>query len=340
MKYTLTLVFCCLLASWSNAVFGQSQNVIALLDTTIDIMQRQAVNTKLIDWKKIRRQAVSSAKSITDPYQLGPVIRSIYKALDDYHGVFYYKDSTFRWNHREPMVSDSIMREWKRGAGIKTAFLGDNIGYLRIPGMQFSGKQGSDSSAQKLNDSLCHLLKRNIKGLVVDLRLNGGGAMYPMILGVQQLLEKGQVGSFQSEKQEKWYLTETSFSFDTTVLATIKPGCAINGQKIPVAFLISPSTGSSAEFLLIAFKGRAKTILVGTETAGFVTSVAGFPINDAAYILLSTSYGRDRNGVMYKSAFKPDILVRSTDSFNNIQQDEKLKQAVKWLKQNKPNQGD
>lgn len=337
MKYILALGFCCLLTSLSNTVYGQSQNVTALLDTTIQIMQRQAVNTKLVDWKKTRDQAFSSAKSITDPYQLGPVIRNLYKAIDDYHGVFYYKDSTFRWNHKETTVSDSIMREWKRGAGIKTAFLEDNIGYLRIPGMQFSGKQSSDSNAQKLNDSLCHLLKKNIKGLVIDLRLNGGGAMYPMILGVQQLLEKGQVGSFQSKKQEKWYLTETSFSFDTTVLASIKPACAINGQKLPVAFLISPPTGSSAEFLLIAFKGRAKTILVGTETAGFVTGVAGFPINDAAYILLSTSYGRDRKGVMYISAFKPDILVSSTDSFNTIEQDEKVKQAVEWLKQNKSN---
>lgn len=337
MKYTLILFYSSL-ASLSNAVFGQSQKVTTLLDTTIQIMQRQSVNTKLVDWKKIRNDALSGAKSVTDPYQLGPVIRNLYRALDDYHGSFYYKDSTFRWKHKEPTVSDSIMREWKRGAGIKTAFLDGNIGYLRIPGMQFSGKQSSDSNAQKLNDSLCHLLKKDIKGLVIDLRLNGGGAMYPMILGVQQLLEKGQVGSFLSEKREKWYLTETNFSFDTTVLANMKPACAVNGQKIPIAFLTSPPTGSSAEFLLIAFKGRDKTILVGTETAGFVTSVAGFPINDAAFVMLSTSYGRDRKGVTYKSAFKPDVIVNSADSFNNIQQDEKVKQAVKWLKENKPSQ--
>jgi hypothetical protein len=32
------------------------------------------------------------------------------------------------------------------------------------------------------------LLENNIKGLVIDLRLNGGGSISPMILGVEQLL--------------------------------------------------------------------------------------------------------------------------------------------------------
>ena len=321
----------------TSTVYGQSKEVITLLDSTIDIMQQHSVNARLVNWKKIRKQALNDAKLLSSPYQLGPAIRKLYKAIEDYHGAFYYKDSTFRWTHNQPLVSDSIMNEWKKGAGIKTALLEDNIGYLRIPGMQFTGKQDTDKNAQKLNDSLCHLLRRNVKGLVIDLRLNGGGAMYPMILGVQQLLEKGQIGSFQSKKNEKWYLTEDSFSFDTTVLTTIKPDCAIDGLTIPISFLISPPTGSSAEFLLIAFKGRPKTILVGTETAGFTTGVEGFQINDATSVLLSTSYGKDRLGTVYKTAFKPDILVTGADSFSNLRADEKVKQAVRWLKQVKSN---
>ncbi|RZM09962.1 MAG: hypothetical protein EOO88_48785, partial [Pedobacter sp.] len=102
---------------------------------------------------------------------------------------------------------------------------------------------------------------------------------------------------------------------------------------IPISFLISPPTGSSAEFLLIAFKGRPKTILVGTETAGFITGIEGFQINDATSVLLSTSYGKDRLGRVYKAAFKPDILVIGADSFTNLNKDEKVKQAVRWLKQ-------
>ena len=200
--------------------------------------------------------------------------------------------------------------------------------------MQFSGRADCDLKAQNLNDSLCSLLSKNIKGLIIDLRLNGGGAMYPMILGVQQLLQHGQIGSFQSRKNEKWYLSKTDFKFDTTTLASITPKCDIKGQNMPVVMLISPPTGSSAEFFIIAFKGRTKTVLLGSKTAGYITGVEGYPINDAAYILLSTSYGVDRYGNIYKKAIEPDIPFTSIDSFNDIPNDVKVKEAVKWLKLN------
>ncbi|MGI8951499.1 MAG: S41 family peptidase [Chitinophagaceae bacterium] len=206
-KLTISIVFILI----ANIVCGQSKEVQFLIDTTMEIMQQHSVNSNAVDWVKLKQKTFKDAAAITDAYQLGPTIRNLYKAINDYHGSFYYKDSTFRWNHNEPIVSHSIMNEWKKGAGIKTFILENNIGYLRIPGMQFSGKQDCDSKAQNLNDSLCFLLEKNIKGLIIDLRLNGGGAMYPMILGVQQLLNHGQIGSFQSKKNEKWYLSNNNF---------------------------------------------------------------------------------------------------------------------------------
>jgi C-terminal processing protease CtpA/Prc len=295
-------------------------------------MQRNAVNAKSVDWNELKRQAHAEVSSATSAYEIGPAIRRLYKALNDYHGSFFYKDSAFRWSHNEPVVSDSIRNEWKNGARVRTHVLENKIGYLRIPGMPYASKEDCDARAQNLNDSLCRLLQQNIQGLIIDLRLNGGGAMYPMILGVQQLLQKGQIGSFASIKQEKWYLTDSSFSIDTTLLASIKPTCSLNGQDIPVVLLISPATGSSAEFFLIAFQGRPRTVRLGSETAGFVTGTEGFPIGDTAFVLLSTSYGVDRNGVVYTEAFKPDIPFSGNDSFNDIRGDDKVREAVKWLK--------
>jgi C-terminal processing protease CtpA/Prc len=82
----------------------------------------------------------------------------------------------------------------------------------------------------------------------------------------------------------------------------------------------------------MAFKGRKKTTLLGSETAGYVTVIAGIPINKAAYMYISVGYGADRNGKIYKEAIKPDIPFTSPDSFNDIKNDEKVKVAVKWLK--------
>ena len=83
----------------------------------------------------------------------------------------------------------------------------------------------------------------------------------------------------------------------------------------------------------MTFKTRANTILMGAETAGYITSVAGFPINDVAQINLSTGYGADKNGTVYKKALQPDIIITGEDSFNNLTKDRKIKAATKWLRE-------
>jgi C-terminal processing protease CtpA/Prc len=80
------------------------------------------------------------------------------------------------------------------------------------------------------------------------------------------------------------------------------------------------------------FKGRKNTVLLGSETAGYVTVIQGLPVSDSAYMLISVGYGADRNGKIYKDAIQPDIPFASPDSFNDIRNDEKVKAAEKWLK--------
>ena len=208
----------------------------------------------------------------------------------------------------------------------------NNIGYLRIPSMPISSLEDFYKKAQNLDDSLCSLLVKNIKGIILDLRLDGGGAMHPMILGVEQLLKQGNVGSFRTRKKEDWFIKDNGFFVDTVLISKITPQCNMHAQDIPVVMLISPATGSAAECFIISFKGRKNTVLLGFETAGYVTSNAGFPINDTAFMNLSIGYSADRYGNIYKEAIKPDIPFISPDNFNDIMKDEKVKAAVNWLK--------
>ena len=209
--------------------------------------------------------------------------------------------------------------------------LDKNIGYLRIPSMPGGSKEDFDRKAQILNDSLCILLNKNIKGIILDARLDGGGAMFPMILGVNQLLSKGVVGSFRTKKKDDWFVKDNRFFIDTSLLTEVKPKCDVDAQSMPVVILVGPGTGSSGEFFVMAFKGRKNTILLGSQTAGWVTVNSGIPINDTAFMNLSVGYGADRNGKIYKEALKPDIAITSVDKFNDIANDEKVQVAIKWL---------
>jgi C-terminal processing protease CtpA/Prc len=198
--------------------------------------------------------------------------------------------------------------------------------------MSTSTREENNNKAQRLNDSLCSILEKNSKGLVLDLRLNGGGDMHLMLLGVQQLLGNGHIGSFHVKKKEDWILKDNSFFTDTTLNVTIVPKCNNNAQDLPIVILIGPGTGSSGEFFLMPFKGRKNTVFLGSETAGYVTVIQGLPVSDSAYMLISVGYGADRNGKIYKDAIRPDIPFASPDSFNDIRNDEKVKAAEKWLK--------
>ena len=314
----------------TSITFGQSKEVKSLVDTTIALMKNNAVNRDKVNWNKIEKEVYSQIATKQNAYQLGPVFRMLFKSLNDFHGAFYCWDSTYKWQRSEPVYSDSIKNEWKKGVSLKTDVINGKIGYLRVPYMSFAERNVLDKKAQSLNDSLCSLLQKNVVGLILDLRLNGGGAMFPMMLGLTQLLPEGKIGSF-TEGAGDWILKNNSFYLDTTILTSITPKCQNNKKDIPVAVLIGPATGSSGEFLTIAFKKRKNTIFIGAETAGYVTATKGFKINDAVSLLLATGYGRDRLGHVYTRSITPDVYIKEPDSFNDIKNDKKIIAATKWI---------
>lgn len=313
-----------------STTFGQSKEVKFLLDTSIMLMKSNAVNRDKVNWLKIEKDVYSQIASKENAYQLGPVFRMLFKSLNDFHGAFYCWDSTYKWQRPVPVYSDSIKNEWKKGVFLQTDVLKGNIGYLRVPYMSFTRRSELDKKAQSLNDSLCLLLQKNVVGIILDLRLNGGGAMYPMMLGLEQLLGTGKIGSF-TENAGGWILKNNNFYLDTTLLTSITPKCQIINEDIPVAVLIGPATGSSGEFLAMAFKHRKNTIFIGTETAGYITATKGFEISNAVTLLLSTGYGRDRKGQIYDHVIAPDNYVKEPDSFNDIKNDKKVLTAAKWI---------
>ncbi|WP_336513857.1 S41 family peptidase [Pollutibacter soli] len=312
---------------------AQSSYVSNLIDSTIDVMKKYAVNKKTVDWKGIADSAKLLAKDAEKPYQMGNSVRYIFKSINDFHGAFFYMDSTFQWQPNQVNVSDSFRNEWKKGVRSITMMLDKNIGYIRVPSMPIANKEEFNIKAQSLNDSLCSLLsKNNVKGLVVDLRLNGGGAMHPMILGLKQLLTDGKLGEFHTDITESWILKGNQFLIDTVAISTIKPFCNIDASKIPVVIITSPITGSSAENLIMAFKGRKNTILLGSRTAGYITINNGFAINDTAFINLAVGYSSDRSGKLYTEAIDPEIPMTAVDKFNDIPNDEKVKAAAAWIR--------
>jgi len=327
----ITLFICILICLRVDSLYGQNQEIKFVLDKSIEIMKANSANSNKVDWTVIKTNTFEQARKLENVYQLGPVFKMILKALNDFHGTAFIGDSSYKWVRDEPQYSDSIKNEWKKHVSVQEKILIGNIGYLRVPSMPYGDRADLNKKAQKLNDSLCFLIKKNVKGIVLDLRLNGGGAMYPMMLGLEHLLQEGNLGSFTGNLKENWVLKNNGFYLDTIIQASIVPKCSIPAKLIPVVVLIGPGTGSSGEFLAISFKKRKNTIFLGEKTAGYVTSIAGFKVTDVVYLNLSTGYGRDKMGQIYEQALVPDISMNDPDSFNDIEHDKKVIAAIKLI---------
>ena len=311
--------------------FGQVPTANELIDSCIQKMKSHSINAASVDWPAVTSQAHALAADVNNPAGLGTAIRYLFKSVDDNHGAFFFKDSVFRWTKRQMVVSDSIRNEWNKRVKVVTLMLSGQIGYLRVPSMPIAQDEEFNTKAQELNDSLCVLLGQNPKGIILDLRLNGGGAMHPMILGLKNLLGDGKVGAFHTKSKEEWTIVNNQFKVGPQVFSTVTPRCTTQAKQLPVVLLVGNGTGSSGEFLIMAFQGRPNCILLGTETAGFVTVNNGFPIGTIAFVNLAVGYGANRNGKIIKSPFKPDISVNTIDSFNAIEKDQKVLSAKQWI---------
>ena len=100
----------------------KNQEVKFLIDTAIIIMKNNSVNATKVDWSVLNENALNKASNLNSPYELGNVMRELYKAIGDFHGAFFYRDSTFQWHGRHLPVSDSVMKEWNNGLALKRTY--------------------------------------------------------------------------------------------------------------------------------------------------------------------------------------------------------------------------
>ena len=92
-------------------------------------------------------------------------------------------------------------------------------------------------------------------------------------------------------------------------------------------------TGSSGEAVLLAFKGRPNTLIIGEETAGYITSNNVYELHPNVNLVLATAFMLDRTGKVYTTGIMPDVMIKDGDNFYQLDQDAKLQQARLWLKQ-------
>lgn len=193
---------------------------------------------------------------------------------------------------------------------------GRKYGYILIPTLF------EQTIGQKVREALRALNKTPLDGIIIDMRINGGGA-YPILTETLGFFTSGTVGRL---------VDRSARPQDVNVRAE-RIG---KSQTLPLVVLMGPSTESYAEVFsgALQFKGRAT--LIGSESAGNIETLRLHEFKDGSAAWLAEEAFRLPNGQGWEGkGLTPDVRVdKNWDEFTE-QNDPALAAAVAYLKDKK-----
>ncbi|NUQ24495.1 MAG: hypothetical protein HUU34_11135 [Saprospiraceae bacterium] len=314
------------------------------VDSLYTFIKYNSILRNTVDWKSVDEQfaiKLKNAKSLKDTMQC---FVSVLESLDDVHSQIYLNNQYFG---HYPAFDDSTLMKIKPindmaillTNKIKAALLLDKVAYVRVPSCQVYNNQEINTFAQSLHDSIQAFSSQKVTGFIIDLRLNGGGNIYPMLSGLSSILGD-RVVAYETDIDDnivrQWEINNGNFIIGGYQATQISINSEIDFQKKPVVVLIGPVTKSSGSMTAIAFKGRQHTFFIGEPTAdGYTTSNGYFQFAPNLLLNFATNFVADRNKIIYKSSVNPDMVINSGDNFENLLDDKKIQAAIQWLSEQK-----
>ncbi|WP_313147195.1 S41 family peptidase [Stenotrophomonas sp.] len=154
---------------------------------------------------------------------------------------------------------------------------------------------------------------------MVDVSSNGGGNMWPMLLGLLPLLQGtpdaqgALIGAFRSADGLQWWRQgEGEVRQDGTQgLRSRQAAYRLRAGAAPVAVLMGAGTASSGEAVALAFRGQPDSRSFGQPSAGFSTGNRPVKLVDGTTLLLTHNVMADRNGQGDGSSLQPDQATAS-----------------------------
>src|SRR5208282_4323113 len=121
-------------------------------------------------------------------------------------------------------------------------------GYIRITG--FAGEeQGEKGTAADLRAALEQLRKENIRGLVLDLRDNGGGSLRSAVDICDMLVPKGEIVTTRGREGQ--------------ILRAYRASGKAPFADFPIAVLVNRHSVSASEILAACLQDNGRAIVVG-----------------------------------------------------------------------------
>ena len=194
--------------------------------------------------------------------------------------------------------------------------LKDNIGYIDISSFD-------ESTANEFKEKFEELNKQNLKGLIIDLRNNGGGIVSEALKIADFIADKDSVLLYEVDKNQK---------------EVVKKANSNPIIKMPVVILTNENTASASEILAGALKDLGKAKTVGTKTYGKGVIQEILTLTDGSGLKITTEeYKTPNKTKIHKVGIEPDEKVELPEKLkNNVivneEDDVQLQKAIEMLK--------
>ncbi len=259
----------------------------------VRIMDRNALFATGDEWQRAKDEALAARPANHD--EAMEVVRKAASVAGGKHTFLLSSDALAEQQSTEP---DTPTVE----------LMPEGIAVITIPHFQ-----GSDEEGRAFAHAVLDALPDTLAGVVIDLRGNTGGNMYPMIVAVHQLLPDDVLLSFRSRKGTM--PITRSFCLQSSGIDARESICC------PVALLTDSMTGSSGEALLLCFRGLDNTRVFGSPTAGYVSANRPFRLLSGDQLVLTTGCDVARTGEEFcDDPIQPDVPS-----------DSPLQSALQWL---------
>ncbi len=184
----------------------------------------------------------------------------------------------------------------------------NNVGYISFS--EFTGK-----GYVQFVSAVSELQKKNVKGIVIDLRNNPGGEL-SIVLNMLDYILKDNDGKFTlNQKENNFAIGKTLLVYMRDKVEIVDSYYCNDKHKVdtPIVILVNGASASASELFTEALRDYDRAIVVGEKTYGKGVMQNVIPLSDGSAIKFTVAgyfppsgYEIDKNGIIPNYALEYD----------------------------------
>jgi len=196
---------------------------------------------------------------------------------------------TIRRKEIEKPIDFMITRDVIPIKSVRSFSLPFDIGYIRISNFQSNTSKELSKALEDMED------KKELKGLILDLRNNPGGLLSQAVKVADKFLDSGLIVSIKGrDKKEE----------ESVAHKNGKP------RKYPMIALVNEGSASASEIVAGALQDNKRALILGSTTFGKGSVQTLFPLSDGSGLRLTTAiYYTPSGRSIQAKGIEPDIKV-------------------------------